>query len=95
MDKKSWGPNITNDDRLYFGEVMLSDDVKSLYRVSQDRITRSELDSQKSILYVVYFYDKVTEVFNNKKSVSETELLPDLHEDFAETKNIIGSIRND
>jgi len=54
------GPNITFEDRLRFLEVMLSDEVKILYRTSQDTLTRSSLDKQNSIMRLVDFYDKLT-----------------------------------
>ena len=45
-------------------------------------MTRSELDNRNSIMRVIDFYDKVLEVFNDKKFQPETECLPDLHSDF-------------
>ena len=49
------GPNISNDDWLRFVEAMLSDEVKSLYRSSQDVQTRSGLDSWNSTMRVINF----------------------------------------
>ena len=77
------GPNITSTDRLRYLEVMLSDEVKVLYRSSQDCLTRSNLDARNSVMRVVDFYDKAVEVFNNPEFVPETVALPDLHDDFA------------
>ena len=63
--ERSKGPNITNDDRLRFIEAMLSDEVKSLYRASQDFLTRGALERRNSVMKVIDFYDKVAEVFND------------------------------
>jgi len=61
LTERSRGPNITNDDRLRFVEAILSDEVKTLYRSSQDILTRSSLDSINSIMQVVDVYDKIVE----------------------------------
>ena len=76
------GPKISYVDRLRFIEAMMSDEVKVLYRSSQDSLTRSGLDSRNSIMRVIDFYDKVTEVFNNKDFLPESQALPDLHSNF-------------
>ena len=68
---------------MRFVEVMLSDNVKSLYVKSQDCLTAGELDARNSVLRMVDFYDKVSEVFNDPGFEPETLPLPDLHEDFA------------
>ena len=82
LAERARGPNITNSDRLRFVEVMLSDDVKTLYRSSQDILTRSGLDSRNSVMRVVDFYDKIVEVFNDKDFLPYSQSLPDLHENF-------------
>ena len=41
---------------------------------------------------VVDFYDKVTTVFNDVAFIPETECLPNLQEDFAESKKYIYDI---
>ena len=56
--------NIIDVDQLMFIEAVLSDDVKVLYRSSQDLTNRAQLDNRKSVMSVIYFYEKVTEVFN-------------------------------
>ena len=84
----SKGPNITNDDQLRFIEAMLSDEVKSLYRASQDLLTRGALKNRNSVLKVIDFYDKVAEVFNDTDVVPETEELPNLHPEFTESKKL-------
>ena len=84
IEKNSNGPNITNQDRLCFIEVILSDRVKGLYSMSQDCLTRSELDNRNPVVRVCDFYDKATEVFNDEKYVPYTQSLPNLHEDFVE-----------
>ena len=78
----SRGPNITTTDRLRYLEVMLLDEVKVLYRSSQDCLSRGNLDARNSVMRLVDFYDKVVEVFNNPEFVPETLKLIDLHEDF-------------
>jgi len=77
------GPNITFTDRLRYLEVMLSDDVKALYRTSQDVLTRGSLDARNSVMKLVDFYDKMVEVFNDVDFVPETLKLPDLHDNFS------------
>ena len=77
------GPNITFTDRLRYLEVMLSDDVKVLYRTSQDVLTRGSLDARNSVMKLVDFYDKMVEVFNDADFVPETLRLPDLHDSFS------------
>ena len=86
LTELSRGPNITNDDRLRYIEVMMSDDVKSLYRSSQDVLTRSGLDSRNSVMRIVDFYDKAVEVFNNPDFLPFSQQLADLHEHFAISK---------
>ena len=56
--ERSKGPNITNDDRLRFIEAMLSDEVKSLYRASQDLLTRGALENINSVMKVIDFMTK-------------------------------------
>ena len=75
-------PNITTTDWLRYLEVMLSDEVKVLYRSSQDWLSRGNLDARNSVVCLFDFYDKVVEVFNNPEFIPETLKLPDLHEDF-------------
>ena len=76
------GPNIMFKDRLCFLEVMLLDEVKILYRASQDLLSRGSLDVRNSIMQLIDFYDKAATVFNNATFVRETLVLPDLHDDF-------------
>ena len=88
IKERSCGPNITNNDRLRFCEAMISDDVQILYRQSQDLLTRNALDSRNSVMRVVDFYDKVTTFFDDIAFIPETEYLPNLHADFADSKKI-------
>ena len=83
-ERKKENSQIKNTDRLHFIETILSDDVKALYLKSQDCMTRNELDSRNSVVRVVDFYDKVTEIFNNENVSAVTTVLHDLHEDFAQ-----------
>ena len=85
LAERARGPNITNNDRLRYIEAILSDDVKTLYRASQDLMTLSELENRNSVMRVVDFYDKVTEVFNDPKFEPQTEKLPNLHSDFCDS----------
>ena len=77
------GPNITNDDRLRYIEVIMSDDVRLLYRSSQDVLTRSGLYSRNSVMMIVDFYDKAVEVFNDPTFIPFSQSLPNLHSHFA------------
>lgn len=79
-------PKITNTDRLQFVKCMMSDDIKTLYWSSQDSLTRSDLDSQNSIMKIIGFYNKMIELFNDPKFRPYSEALPDLHEYFATYK---------
>jgi len=88
IKERSHGPHVITNNRLRFCEAMMSDDVKTLYRKSQDLLIRSVLDSRNSVMRVVDLYNKVTNVFNDVSFIPETECLPDLHEDFAESKKI-------
>ena len=81
-ERKTESSNITNTDRLRFLEAMLSDEVKSLYRASQDSMNRTQLDSRNSIMRIVDFYDKISAVFNSAEFLPQTKPVPDLHEDF-------------
>ena len=81
----SRGPNITNCDRLRFVEVILSDKVKALYSMSQDCLTRIELENRNSVVRLCDFYDKAAEEFNNAEFLPESKCLPDLHEHFSES----------
>ena len=65
LAERVWGPNISNNDGLRYIEAVMSDDVKVLYRASQDLMTLSKLDNRNSVMHVIDFYDKVTEVFSN------------------------------
>ena len=78
----SRGPNITNCDRLRFIEVVLSDKVKALYRMSQDCLTRMELENRNSVVRLCDFYDCASEEFNNAEFIPYSQCLPDLHEHF-------------
>ena len=42
-------------------------------------MTRTELDARSSVMRVVYFYNKVAEIFNCLHFVPDTQILPDLH----------------
>ena len=66
----------------------MSDDVKTLYRQSQDLLTRSALDSRNILMHVVDFYDKIITVFNDVTFIPETKYLPNVHEYFEESKKI-------
>ena len=68
---------------------MFSNEVNYLYRASQELLTHSDLNSRNSILGVVDFYDKVTDVFNDKEFEPEAETLPDLNANFAVSKKWI------
>ena len=70
--EQSRGLNITNTDRLRYLEVMLSDEVKVLYRSSQYCLSRGSLDARNSVMRLVDFYDKVVEIFNNPEIIPET-----------------------
>ena len=54
-------------DRLRYIEAILFDEVKSLYRMSQNILNYSELDSRNSVTQLVVFYDKVTELLMTPK----------------------------
>ena len=61
---------------------MLSDEVRILYRASQDILTRGSLDAHNSIMQLVDFYEKISTVFNDSTFVPETLALSDLYDDF-------------
>ena len=44
----------------------------------------SALELRNSIMRIVKFYDKVSDVFNDVIFVLESQCLPDLHSDFVE-----------
>ena len=93
LEERAQGPKISNNDRLRFIEALLSDDLKTLYRSSQDLMTRSELYNRNFIMRVIDFYDKVTEVFNDSTFVPESEYLTNLHSDFSESISLeLGNI---
>ena len=79
---ESRNQNIINDDRLWYVETMLSDDVKTIYCYSQDVLMKSELSYGNYVICGVIFYGKIIEVFNNSPFVPETQVLPDLYERF-------------
>lgn len=56
--------------------------IRSLYRSSQDLLTRTAMDARSSVIGVVDFYDKVSEKFNNETHVSEAIELTNLHPNF-------------
>ena len=60
---------------------MLDDNVRQLYRSSHDLFTRSAVENGNSIMKVLDFYDKITELFNNPEFQPETQSLLDLHSD--------------
>ena len=91
--EQSKSPNITNDDRLRFIEAILSDEVKSLYRASQDLLIRGVLENRNSVLKAIDFYHKVAKVFNDTDFVPETEELPNLHPDFTESQKNLSEYR--
>ena len=68
---------------------MMNDPVKVLYRSSQDILTRSGCDLRNSIMRVIDFYDKITEVFNDSLFKSQSQALPDLHSDFLESRQLL------
>ena len=86
--RKKDNSSIKHYDRLRFIETVLSDEVKDLYKKSQDCLTRVELDSRNSVMRIVDFYDKVAEVFNDPEFVPETTVVLDLHEDCCESIKI-------
>ena len=80
--RRNESAQITTGERMLFLEAVLSDEVKGLYKKSQDCLTAKELDARNSVLKMVDFYDQVLEVFNNDTVLPETKAVPDLHEDF-------------
>ena len=82
-ERKKENAQIKYTDRLRFIEAILSDRVKELYRKSQDCFTKNELDARNSVLRVVDFYDKVSEIFNDPEFEPHTEIILDLHEAFS------------
>ena len=43
---------------------MVSDEVREVYRLSQESMTRSELDSRNSTEWDPKFNEKISEIFN-------------------------------
>ena len=67
---------------------MLSDEVKELYKKSQDCLNRAQLDGRNSIVKMVDFYDKVCELFNSINFKPQLQVIPDLHKDFANSVDL-------
>ena len=73
---------ITDCDRLRFVEAMISDEVRDVYRLSQESLTRSELDSRNSTERDPTFTEKISEKFNDDSWKPFTTAYPSLHSDF-------------
>ena len=83
--RKKENSSIKHSDRLRFIETVLSDEVKDLYKKSQDCLTRVELDSRNSVMRIVDFYEKVAEVFNDPEFAPKTMVILDLYKEFCES----------
>ena len=61
---------------------MISDEVRDIYRLSQESLTRSELDSRNSTERDPTFNEKISEKFNDDSWKPFTTAYPSLHSDF-------------
>ena len=73
---------LTDCDRLRFVEAMISDEVRDVYRLSQESLTRSELDSRNSTERDPTFTEKISDQFNDDSWKPFTTAYPTLHSDF-------------
>ena len=73
-------------DRMRFIECMVLDNVKPLYFLTNEVMTRTELDSRNSVARSRRddFFEQVSKEFNNADFVPMSRIIPDLHEEFAE-----------
>jgi hypothetical protein len=73
-------------DRMRFIECMVLDNVKPLYFLTNEVMTRTELDSRNSVARSRRddFFEQVSKEFNNAEFVPMSRIIPDLHEEFAE-----------
>lgn len=85
IKERSHGQNITNIDWLRFCEAMMSDDMKSFFRFPHNLLSITELNSRNSVMRVIDFYDKVSEVFNNANFTPLTRKLPNLHKRYKDS----------
>ena len=85
--KKMEADKVTNRisklDRLRFIEALCTDDVRDTYRLSQNVMTRSELENRNSSKRDPTFYEVITEKFNDKGYIPWTTPYPHLHADFS------------
>ena len=99
---------LSNMDRLRFIEAMVSDPVLDTYRLSQNALTRKELDARNSCERDLTFFEKVSNQFNDNEFKPFTTSYPSLHPDFVDqillekgeydmtpikAKEIIGNVR--
>ena len=60
---------INKLDRLRFIEALCTDDVRDTYRLSQNVMTRSELENRNSSKRDPTFYEVITEKFNDSSYI--------------------------
>lgn len=62
--------------------------VKGLYTVLHNILGESAFDNRTSVIIIVDFYDKVTEICIDQESKSEIECIVDIHEDFCVSRKL-------
>ena len=75
---------MTRDDKLRFILCFEDEAIWQKYVLTQDTFTLAELDGRNSEQKETDFYDLIVEKFNNDEHLTRTEVLPNLHDDFAE-----------
>lgn len=76
----------TFKDRMRLICAFEDDNIVMAYRLSQEVMTRSQLDARNSEVRLTDFYDLIVSKFNDDNWVPKSIALPDLHSDFAEEK---------
>jgi hypothetical protein len=80
--KKKQATPETKNDCLRFILCFEDDDIRSKYILSQDSLTRIQLDDQNAANREADFFDLIVQKLNDEQWVAKTESLPDLHDDY-------------
>ena len=75
--------NVTRNDKLRFILCFDNEEIREKYALTQHAFTLAELDGRNSEQKEADFYDLIVEMFNDSELVTRTEVLPNLHDDFA------------
>ena len=80
-DNASW---TTNDPWLRLYMCMCDDSARTALLTKDDALSREGLDARRSVVRPKTYFEIVAELYNNEDKTFVTDVLPDLHQNFAD-----------